>query len=130
MPKARGWDGGWDGGAGQPVGLTTDEGSFDGPAGALCVAEAGGALVAVPSEVVVADGGCCVAVAELPLVAGGLEVVGVESGVAVSVALEDAGPLGGTVVLGEYDGLGDVVSGTGAGLVAGRGCGALGRSSV
>ncbi|MER6025374.1 hypothetical protein [Streptomyces sp. NPDC001851] len=114
---------------GQPDGLITEEGPSDGPAGAVTVAEAGG--VVLLCEVAVGGGGWCVAVGGLPPVAGAWEADEVDSGGGGAVAGEEGGPLGGSDVLGDV--LGEVVGealGTGVGLVAGRGCGALGRSSV
>ena len=121
------------GGVDQSVGLTTDEGVYDGSAGWLAGAEAG-AVVAVPCEVAVAvaDGGGPPVESELPPVTGALEVEEVESGVGESVVVGvdvgvDGGPLGGSDELGDV--LGAVV-GRGVGLIAGRGRGAVGRSSV
>ncbi|MFI6359208.1 hypothetical protein ACIBJF_42990 [Streptomyces sp. NPDC050743] len=121
------------GDAGQSVGLTIDEGVYDGSAGSLAGAEAG-VVVAAPPEVAVAvaDGKGPPVVAELPVVTGASEVEEVESGVGESVAVGvdvgvDGGPLGGSEELGDV--LGAVV-GSGVGLIAGRGRGAVGRSSV
>ncbi len=80
-----------------------------------------------------AVGGRCAAVAELSGFVGGAEVVAVSPGVGRSVGVDvvdvvDDEDVGGPGVRdGDCDG---EVLGVGAGLSAGRGCGAVGRSSV